>query len=166
MDNMTNKEGSILARGCRCSLLGFEKETDICHHQDKACHKLANENERCHPHLDWRERFDEKFPPVSKYSQRQGDYTESPIPAIKSFIAEVEKLAEARGRQQNRDAFTNKWIEEARKKLKAELVESGEKKRKVRQFPLAEKVSDRVYDCDVTAYNQAISDYQDIIKST
>jgi hypothetical protein len=30
--------------------------------------------------------FDEKFPSVESYSQRNGDYTEAPLPALKSFL--------------------------------------------------------------------------------
>lgn len=38
------------------------------------------------PSESWENRFDKKFPPVSQCSQRQGDYTETPIPHIKAFI--------------------------------------------------------------------------------
>lgn len=45
-----------------------------------------------------------------------------------------------------------------------QIRESALKLKKTRQFPLAEKVSERVYDCDVTAYNQALSDILSVLK--
>lgn len=70
------------------------------------------------PALDWRERFDEKFVGPKEYSE-----------ALKSFIAEVEKLAEERGRKQT---WSNLIIfkEQIRSSLKTELVEKLEAAKK------------------------------------
>lgn len=39
------------------------------------------------PDTEWEKEFDAKFPSVESWSQRNGDYTEAPIPRIKAFIA-------------------------------------------------------------------------------
>ena len=41
--------------------------------------------------------FDEKFPSVESYSQRNGDYTETPLPYLKSFLrSHLESIARER----------------------------------------------------------------------
>jgi len=47
---------------------------------------------------------------------------------------------------------------------RARIVEIVEGKKKKRQIPLNEKVMDRVYDCDVAAYNQGIDDVLSLLK--
>lgn len=42
--------------------------------------------------------FDEKFPSVESWSQRSGDYTETPLPVLKSFL----KTALERVREEER----------------------------------------------------------------
>lgn len=44
---MKDKEPIILAKSCRCSVLGQQDRKDICHHKDMACHFFTNEWERC-----------------------------------------------------------------------------------------------------------------------
>lgn len=41
------KEKVYFYAPCRCSLLGLQNEKDICHHHDKACHRVTQEYERC-----------------------------------------------------------------------------------------------------------------------
>lgn len=68
---------------------------------------------------NWEEIFDKKFPSVESWSQRKGDYTETPIPHLKAFIhsllaqkdAEKEKMMreviEAIGRIEVPEVFTD-----------------------------------------------------------
>jgi hypothetical protein len=49
---------------------------------------------------NWEEEFDEKFPSVETYSQRNGDYTEAPIPAIKAFIKSLRTQAKEEARRE------------------------------------------------------------------
>ena len=53
--------------------------------------------------------------------------------------------------------FANE-LAKARAEDRRRIVEIVEGKKKKRQIPLNEKVMDRVYDCDVAAYNQGIDD--------
>lgn len=63
------EEGTILFKGCRCQNM-FKTTYEICHHQDKACHAIVNEGERCPPHsFSMEERFEEKFPSSRHTSQ-------------------------------------------------------------------------------------------------
>jgi len=55
-------------------------------------------------------------------------------------------------------------IQEAVAEERERIVEIVEGKKKKRQIPLNEKVMDRVYDCDVAAYNQGIDDVLSLLK--
>lgn len=41
---------------------------------------------------------------------------------VEDFVKPLIERAEARGRQQNRDAFTNKWLDEARQSEQARII--------------------------------------------
>ncbi|MFZ2151644.1 MAG: hypothetical protein WAV09_00875 [Minisyncoccia bacterium] len=56
---------------------------------------------------DWRERFEQKF------FINDGQISVENIVELEAFIAKEIEDAERRGRQQNRDEFTNKWIADA-----------------------------------------------------
>jgi hypothetical protein len=60
---------------------------------------------------------------------------------------------------------------EARRRIEAlleeqreEIIQKLEDLKQTRQFPLAEKVLDRVYDCDVVARNKGLNEAINLIK--
>lgn len=68
-------------------------------HGRKAWPRVSKKEEKEFETPEWRDRFEEEFGGGLNH--------------IMTFIANLIEEAEARGRQQNRDAFTNRWIEEA-----------------------------------------------------
>jgi hypothetical protein len=82
--------------------------------------------ETMQPTEGWEKEFDEKFPPVSQWSQRQGDYTESPIPHIKAFISKELSSARAEAYEEGIDKaieiIEGKWASQS--ELKDDIIES------------------------------------------
>lgn len=56
---------------------------------------------------DWKVQFDKKFPSVESFSQRNGDYTEAPIPSIKAFISQELSLERKRVAEEISREITN-----------------------------------------------------------
>jgi len=69
----------------------------------------------------------------------------------------------------NKPVYTQNDVESFLKLEMAEalttIIERVEGMKKKRQIPLNEKVMDRVYDCDVAAYNQALDDALALLKA-
>ncbi len=85
-----------------------------------------------------------------------------PLDAIKSFIDK--HFIAKEGIKGLGKAIVEDEIESQMKDLytKAELLDMVGEDMK-RQFPLAEKPDDRIFDCDVVAYNQAKAEIRDRI---
>ena len=90
----------------------------------------------------WEVEFFESFVAVKEYNGRDGKTIYR-----KEFANEIDLPFKVYD-------FISNLLEADRKAIR----EKVEGMKKERQFPLAKEVKDRIYDCDVNAYNQALED--------